>query len=275
MSAARSLPSSSPVDTSSFLKKRVAKFGKDAFRLGIALNYGIDGAGFRAAVDRGVNYVFWSPLRQGAATSELKSVLKTDREKMIVATGPLVGWPAGSVRRGAEGAMKTLGVDYLDLFQLFWLGVTSAWTDGTVDELVKLREEGKVRSIGISIHDRVRAGKLAEDSPLDAFMIRYNAAHPGAEREIFPHLEKRKPAVIAYTATSWRRLLKPPRGWTGPTMTASDCYRFCLSSPHVDVALTGPKTQAEVLENLDGIAKGPLTAEEEAWIRPYGKAVHG
>ena len=55
-------------------------------------------------------------------------------------------------------------------------------------ELVRLREEGKVRAIGISIHDRERAGKLAESSPLDLFMIRYNAAHPGAERDIFPHL---------------------------------------------------------------------------------------
>ena len=35
-------------------------------------------------------------------------------------------------------------------------------------------------------------------------MIRYNAAHPGAERDIFPHLEARRPAVVAYTATSWR-----------------------------------------------------------------------
>jgi len=69
-------------------------------------------------------------------------------------------------------------------------------------------------------------------------MIRYNAAHPGAERDIFPHLAKRNPNVVAYTATRWRRLLSAPRGWTGPVMTAGDCYRFCLSSAHVDVVLT-------------------------------------
>ncbi len=58
-------------------------------------------------------------------------------------------------------------------------------------------------------------------------------------------------------------------------MTAGDCYRFQLSSPHVDLALTGPKSRAEVEENLDALAKGPLTADEEAWMREFGRAVHG
>ena len=75
----------------------------------------------------------------------------------------------------------------------------------------------------MSIHDRKRAGKLAEDSPLDMLMIRYNAAHPGAEVDIFPNLAKRKPAIVAYTATRWRGLLKRPKGWNGPVMTASAC----------------------------------------------------
>lgn len=44
-----------------------------------------------------------------------------------------------------------------------------------------------VRWLCVSIHDRPRAGRLAADSVLDALMIRYNAAHPGAEQEIFPH----------------------------------------------------------------------------------------
>ena len=132
-----------------------------------------------------------------------------------------------------------------------------------------------MKAIGISIHDRPRAGKLAEDSPLDLFMLRYNAAHPGAEREVFPHLARRKPLVIAYTATSWAKLLKPPKGWQGPTMTAGDCYRFCLSSPHVDVVLTGPASRVQLEENLAALAKGPLSDDESKWMREYGKAVHG
>ena len=141
--------------------------------------------------------------------------------------------------------------------------------------MVRLRESGKVRAIGVSIHDRPRAGRLAADSPLDLLMVRYNAAHPGAEREIFPSLARRRPAVVAYTATSWRKLLRPPRGRSGPFMTAGDCYRFCLSSPHVDLVLTAPGSAERMRANDAALEKGPLAAAEESWMRDFGRAVHG
>jgi aryl-alcohol dehydrogenase-like predicted oxidoreductase len=106
-------------------------------------------------------------------------------------------------------------------------------------------------------------------------MVRYNAAHTGAEQDIFPRLAKRKPAIIAYTATRWRGLLKRPKNWSGPVMTASDCYRFCLSNPNVDIVLTGPKNRRQLQENLiDLCEKGPLSEEEIGWIREYGQIVH-
>ncbi len=58
-------------------------------------------------------------------------------------------------------------------------------------------------------------------------------------------------------------------------MTAGDCYRFCLSNPHVDVTLTGVKSQAELEQNLRALERGPLSAEEEAWMRRFGATVHG
>ncbi|HQP35030.1 MAG TPA: aldo/keto reductase [Polyangiaceae bacterium] len=265
------------METSSgeFLSRQLRHVGKRVHRLGLACNYGIDARGFRAALDAGMNYFFWTPFRTGQVTPLLKAELARERERYVVATGPMTGYFGGSVRSAAEKHLRMLGTDYLDVFQLCWLGVGSALTGGTLGELEALKREGKVRSIGVSIHNRVRAGKLAEDSPLDLFMIRYNAAHPGAERDIFPHLAKRRPDVVSYTATSWRKLLKRPKGWDGPVMTPGDCYRFCLSSPHVDVALTGPASKEQLLENLEGVTKGALSAEEDAWMRRFGEAVHG
>jgi aryl-alcohol dehydrogenase-like predicted oxidoreductase len=208
-------------------------------------------------------------------TPALKDALRRDRERYVVATGPMFGFFRRSVRKGVERALRILGTDHLDVFQLFWLSKMSALTAGVQEELARLREEGKVRAVGASIHDRPRAGRLAEDSVLDLLMIRYNAAHTGAEREIFPHLARRHPAVVAYTATSWRKLLRAPKGWTGPVMTAADCYRFCLASPHVDVVLMGPKDAAQLRENLAAIDRGPLAEADLAWMRAYGAAVHG
>ena len=151
----------------------------------------------------------------------------------------------------------------------------SAFSESVKNELIKLRQEGLVHALGTSIHDRPRAGRLAVDSPLDMLMIRYNAAHPGAEQDIFPHYEKRRPLTVAYTATSWRKLLKRPKGWDGPVMTAGDCYRFCLSNPNVDLCLGGVKNKSQLEKNLASLKQGPLSPEEDSWMRKFGKRVHG
>lgn len=41
------------------------------------------------------------------------------------------------------------------------------------------------------------------------------------------------------------------------------------------VALTGPSDRAQIDENLRALTDGPLNAEEEAWIREYGRRVGG
>ena len=107
-------------------------------------------------------------------------------------------------------------------------------------------------------------------------MVRYNAAHPGAEQDIFPMLSPDRPRIVlAYTATRWRKLLSRPSGWDGPVMSAADCYRFCLSNPHVNAVLTGPKSLEMLDENLAGLQGGALSAEEAAWMRDFGRAVRG
>jgi len=61
-------------------------------------------------------------------------------------------------------------------------------------------------------HDRPRAGSWAEESILDLLMIRYKRRAPRAEEEIFPAPCRRRPAVVAYTRTAWRKLLRAPGG---------------------------------------------------------------
>lgn len=256
-----------------FAYREVQRLGRRMFRLGLSGSFGLDEAACREALER-IQYVFWHP-RMKWLTPALREALARDRERYAVSAGPLLGYFPGAVRRAAEAALRTLGTDYLDVLQLYWLGKMSALTGAVQAEMVRLRDEGKVRALGVSIHDRPRAGKLAADSILDLLMIRYNAAHPGAEQEIFPHLADRRPAVIAYTATAWRRLLRAPRGWKGRVPTAGDCYRFCLASPHVDVVLAGPRSAAELREDLAALDNGPLSAGEMAFMREFGRAVHG
>ena len=248
--------------------------GKRVHRYGISASYGLDEAGVREAIERGANYIFWSPFK-GFLTTVVKDVVAKDRDRFVLASGPILGYLPGSVRRATEWALRESRSDYLDILQVFWAGRMSALTRSVVGEMVRLREEGKVRAIGVSIHDRKRAARLAAEGPLDFFMLRYNAAHPGAETDIFPHLPAKKPFITAYTATSWRKLLRVPKGWDGPPATPGDCYRFCLSNPYVDVVLSAPKTTAQMRENMEALGKGPLAPEEMSQIRALGRMVHG
>jgi aryl-alcohol dehydrogenase-like predicted oxidoreductase len=261
----------------SFVRRRIPALGRDVFRLGLACNYGIDERGFDHAVERGVEYVFWTQTRTGSVEPALRRALARRRDQIVLGAGPSVGWLGLNVRHAADKLLRELRIDVIDVFHLFWLGRGSLLTGGTMDAMARLKEEGKVRAFAISTHDRKRAGELVKGSPIDWYMLRYNAAHPGAERDVFPSLASapNKPSVCAFTATSWRRLLHKPSGWDGDVMTAGDCYRFCLSSPHVDLALMGASSVAHVDANLDALERGPLSADEDAWMRAFGRVVHG
>jgi aryl-alcohol dehydrogenase-like predicted oxidoreductase len=107
-------------------------------------------------------------------------------------------------------------------------------------------------------------------------MIRYNAAHRGAEQDIFPYLEQYNPGVISYTATRWSYLIRRPKNWPKDERvpTPGMCYRFVLSSPNVDVCLTSPHNLKELEENLASLKDGPLSEEDMEFMRKFGDVVH-
>src|SRR5204863_8624468 len=105
---------------------------------------------------------------------------------------------------------------------------------------------------------------------IDGIMVRYNAAHPGAEQDVFPLLDGSR-GVVAYTATCWGRLLDPARiAGREPVPRASDCYRFALTNPAANVVLAGPRDRAELDEAMAALDRGPLDPDEMAWMRRVG-----
>jgi len=253
---------------------------KRVHRMALAGNYGVDSDDVRFAADQGVNYWMYG-MSFRKVTDGIADVIARDRDAHVVSYLGGVTAFAPQVRRQVEGALRKLKTDYLDCYQLGWLGTTSRITPAIVDAIRTLQEEGKVRTFGCSIHDRPRAGKLAAEGPVDLLMIRYNAKHPGAEQDIFPHTAARDPAIVAYTALAWAQLIKPVKGlemppFPGdpdrqPPLTPAECYRFALTNPHVHVVLTGPKNRQQLVDNLAALDAGPLPEEQLAWVREYGQ----
>lgn len=103
--------------TQGFLYRDVPSLKKRIHRLGLSASHGLDERGIREAFDAGLQYVFWNPTAR-RLTAPLREALQRDRERFVVATGPTLGFFAGSIRRRAEGALRLLGTDYLDVLQL-------------------------------------------------------------------------------------------------------------------------------------------------------------
>lgn len=251
--------------------------GLKVFRLGLSASYRPGKAAIRKAIDAGINYFFCYGF-DTQMTGVLRDVGKSQRHDLVISTGAynlIVGYP--NLRRTLEKRLRQLGTDYIDVF--LFLGVMKPKQFGPreLDEMRRFREEGKVRAIGISCHDRKFAGRLLAEGAIDVAMIRYNAAHRGAEDDIFPHIAAHDSGLVSYTATRWSYLLRRPHGWpaTAPIPTADQCYRFVLSNPLVAVCLTAPSNEKHLQQNLAGLSKGPLPPEEMEFMRKFGDVVHG
>ena len=262
--------------SSDFLQSTLGRNSPRVHRLGLSASYRPGKAAIYRALDEGINYFFGYGF-DSQMMSVLRDVLRRDRDRYVIATGAynfILGHP--NLRRTLEKRLRRLGTDYIDAFLFLGVMKEREFSSSVREELYRLREEGKVRSVGLSTHNRQLAGRLAADGAVDVLMIRYNAAHRGAEGEIFPYLERHDPGVVSYTATRWTQLLRRPRGWPkdGPVPSAGMCYRFVLSDPNVDVCLTAPSNLDQLVENIAAVRQGPLTEEEMSFMRRFGDAVH-
>jgi hypothetical protein len=102
--------------------------------------------------------------------------------------------------------------------------------------------------IGLTTHQRALAAAWAGTGKLDMLMVRCNAAHRGAETDVFPAAAQRRIPVVTFTGLRWGALLKPapgvPPGFQPPDAAA--CYRFCVASENVAVALAAPSCRGEL-----------------------------
>jgi aryl-alcohol dehydrogenase-like predicted oxidoreductase len=248
-------------------------------RLGIGSSFTTDARVIEEAVERGVNYLYWGSLRRSAFGRAIRNTARRDRDRVVVTVQSYTR-VAALMAPSVEIALRRTGLAYFDFLLL------GMWNrppgPALVDAAQRLKARGLVRHLMMSTHNRpsleghFRAFERG-GSPFDAFMLRYNAVHRGAERDVFPHLPaRRRPGILAYTATRWGHLCDPakmPAGETTPP--ARDCYRFALSNPDVDMVLCGPKDRAQMQEALRALDAGPLAPDELQRMRRIGDHIYG
>lgn len=207
------------------------------------------------AVDRGINYLNWCRHEDGMSEA-VSRMRPAQREKLVIAF-QFYARTACEAESELTRVLSILNTDYIDVATFYYVESMPEWKeiigpDGALGSLQKAKREGKLRLIGLTTHQRKLGAAWAETGLLDLLMIRYNAAHRGAEKDVFPVTRKLGLPVVVYTCTRWGALLQPtpadPAGFQPPS--APEWYRFALSNPDVSVALMAPNGRRELLENL-------------------------
>ncbi len=224
-------------------RRTLGRTGLEVGRLGISSSYGVPGDALERAFERGVNYIYWGSRRTASFGEGLKR-LRPQRDKFVLVIQSYARI-AGLVTWSLERALRTLRYDHADVLLLgMW---NKPVAPRILDAAREVKRRGLVQFLAVSTHHRTRVPKIAIGNDFDIVHFRYNAAHPGAEKEIFPLLPPaNRPGLVSFTATSWGQLLGKS-GLQGffmgahslpkdePAPTAIDCYRYVLSRPEVDV----------------------------------------
>ncbi len=167
----------------------------------------------QAALDAGVNWIDTAPV-YGLGHSEevVASVIEGRREAVFVATKCGLVWDnrgriknnnrPESIRRECEASLKRLNIDIIDLYQIHWpdggTPVEESW-----GEMARLRDEGKVRYIGVCNFGVDLLQKCHNQYPVQSLQPPYSLIHrlkyPEVEQEILPWCRENGVGVVAYS----------------------------------------------------------------------------
>jgi aryl-alcohol dehydrogenase-like predicted oxidoreductase len=181
-------------------------------------------AAIRASIDHGVTTIDTAAVYgQGYGEEVVGKAIRGLRERVQVATKGGMTWDldGGSdpwatqdrlgrdvtIRRNSspktipiecERSLKRLGVDVIDLYQVHWPDTTTPVED-TMAALVKLKDQGKIRAIGVSNYDATWIAKAADAGPLASLQPPYSLIQRKIEKEILPACRERNIGVIVYS----------------------------------------------------------------------------
>src|SRR5581483_1696482 len=161
------------------------------------------------ALDRGVNWIDTAAVYGLGHSEEVvaralegrgnRPYVFTKCERVWDERGNIGGsLKASSIRHECEASLRRLRVEVIDLYQIHWpdpdQDIEEGWT-----EMAKLREEGKVRYIGVSNFDVRQLRRAQAIAPVTSLQPPYSLLARGIEDEILPYCRANNIGVIVYS----------------------------------------------------------------------------
>ena len=248
-----------------------------------------------AVLDAGINYIDTSP-DYGRSEDLIGRFISGRRHEYFLAskcgcnTDSSQGFDhvhtAKHIRQGVERSLERLQTDHLDLMQFHVsLAPEEFNAEGALDELLKLREEGKVRFIGVS-GTLPNLPKQIAMGVFDAFQIPYSAVQREHENAIASASAAGAGVIIRGGVAkgmpgNWQKRVNPlvpaaqlKEHWEtarldyllGGMSPAEFTLRFTLSNSDLDTTIVGTRDIDHLRANVSAALKGPLPADivEEA-----------
>ena len=166
-------------------------------------------AAIHAALDRGINWIDTAAVYGLGHSEEVVARAITCRSpKPYVFTKCERNWnergeivkslKETSIRREVEASLRRLKVDVIDLYQVHWPepdeDIEEGWTT-----LAKLKQEGKVRYIGVSNFSADQMKRAQAITPITSLQPPYSIISPEIEESILPYAAANDIGVIVYS----------------------------------------------------------------------------
>jgi len=252
----------------------------------------------KQALKAGINII---DTAAGYETEEIvgKAIKGVDRNSVIISTKTRV-WgemTARDLRQALEKSLRKLGTEYIDIFHFH--GLTLEHYDyiaaEIVPEMYRLRDEGKIRAVGVTEmferdHRHSMLARALDDDLFDVIMVGFNLLNHTARRIVFPKIVENNIGVLNMFAVR-RTMSNPDRmkeviaelvaddkidpsevdvndpfGFMvhqgGAVSVPDAAYRFCRYEPGVHVVLSGTGNPDHLAMNVQSLSRPPLPTED-------------
>jgi aryl-alcohol dehydrogenase-like predicted oxidoreductase len=248
----------------------------------------------RTAIDLGVNFL---DTAEAYGTEEIVGAAARhyDRDRLVISTKAIfkAGDTGETVTRRVEAGLRRLGLDYVDIFHFHAVhpAAYEHHRDVLAPALSKLKEQGKVRHIGITETspndpEQRMLAQAIQEAPWEVTMLAYSLMNQGARHRIFPETRRRGIGTLlmfvvrnlfskaAYRRDIFAKLVEQahldasilsdgdPLGFVvaeGAAESITDAaYRYARHEQGADVILFGTGNKAHVKDNVDSILRPPL-----------------
>jgi len=166
-------------------------------------------AAIHRALDLGINWIDTAAIYGLGHSEEIVArALKGMSRKPHIFTKCTLRWrddksiynslKADSVREELENSLRRLQVETIDLYQVHWPNPEAEIEEGWA-EMERLRQQGKVRWIGVSNFNVEQMKRAAAIAPIASLQPPYSMLRRGIEAEILPYAQAHGIGVINYS----------------------------------------------------------------------------